>query len=68
VRGRLAGPGRRVVCERDLDRATCAGVELMGLTRHAVNQLGLRPDLKEAKLREGAREPRGVSLCFEVEP
>ena len=35
VRGRLAGPGRRVVRERDPERATFAGVELVHVTGHA---------------------------------
>jgi hypothetical protein len=35
VSGRLAGPGRRVVRERDPERATFAGVERMHVAGHA---------------------------------
>ena len=35
VRARLAGPSRRVVRERDPERAALAGIERMNLTGHA---------------------------------
>jgi hypothetical protein len=35
VRGRLAGPGRRVIRERNPERATFAGVERMHVAGHA---------------------------------
>jgi len=42
VRGRLAGPGRRVVRERDPERATFAGVERMHVAGHAGRHLPRR--------------------------